>query len=112
MTTADGTDATTPVSDVLEFVVGLSWSQVPVHVRRRLGMLTLDASAAARAGTLLSAAHIITDYVAAAMGGDEATCLLDGARVSASAPRARERHRDERRRLRRRPRSRQGHPGA
>ncbi|MBM4653819.1 hypothetical protein GS462_26385 [Rhodococcus hoagii] len=84
MTTADGTDATAPVSDVLEFVVGLSWSQVPVHVRRRLGMLTLDASAAARAGTLLSAAHIITDYVATAMGGDEATCLLDGRRVSAS----------------------------
>ena len=78
MTTADGTDATTPVSDVLEFVVGLSWSQVPVHVRRRLGMLTLDASAAARAGTLLSAAHIITDYVATAMGGDEARCLLAG----------------------------------
>ncbi|NKS69434.1 MmgE/PrpD family protein [Rhodococcus hoagii] len=84
MTTADGNDATRPVSDVLEFVVGLSWSQVPVHVRRRLGMLTLDASAAARAGTLLSAAHIITDYVATAMGGDEATCLLDGRRVSAS----------------------------
>ena len=52
MTTADGTDATTPVSDVLEFVVGLSWSQVPVHVRRRLGMLTLDASAAALAPAL------------------------------------------------------------
>lgn len=84
MTTADVNEATTPVSDVLEFVVGLSWSQVPVHVRRRLGMLTLDASVAARAGTLLSAAHIITDYVATAMGGDEATCLLDGRRVSAS----------------------------
>ncbi|MGW0175857.1 MmgE/PrpD family protein [Rhodococcus sp. NPDC003322] len=70
-------------SDVLDFVVGLTWQQVPTEVRRRLGMLTLDASVAARAGTRLSAARIITDYVTTAMGGNEATCVLDGRRVSA-----------------------------
>ena len=70
-------------SDVLEFVVGITWQQVPPEVRRRLGMLCLDASVAARAGTRLRSARIITDYVAAAMRGDEATCLLDGNRVSA-----------------------------
>jgi 2-methylcitrate dehydratase PrpD len=74
---------TTDVSDVLEFVVGLTWQQVPPEVRRRLGMLCLDASVAARAGTPLRSARIITDYVAATMRGDEATCLLDGRRVSA-----------------------------
>lgn len=74
---------TTDVSDVLEFVVGLTWPQVPPEVRRRLGMLCLDASVAARAGTPLRSARIITDYVAATMSGDEATCLLDGRRVSA-----------------------------
>ncbi|MCA1005116.1 MmgE/PrpD family protein [Rhodococcus hoagii] len=76
-------NATSQVGDVLKFVVGLTWQQVPSEVRRRLGMLTLDASVAARAGTLLSSARIMTDYVATAMSGDEATCVLDGRRVSA-----------------------------
>jgi len=75
---------TTDVSDVLEFVAGLTWEQVPADVRRKLGMLCLDASVAARAGTELQAAQIITDFAATTMRGDEATCLLDGRRASAA----------------------------
>lgn len=70
-------------SNVLGFVTDLGWQQVPPEVRRRLGMLCLDASVAARAGTRLDAARIITDYVGTAMPGDQATCLSDGRRVSA-----------------------------
>lgn len=70
-------------SDVLEFVVGLTWQQVPPAVRRRLGMLCLDASVAAHAGSRLPAARIMADYVATTMRSDDATCLLDGRRVSA-----------------------------
>ncbi|WP_244928971.1 MmgE/PrpD family protein [Nocardioides sp. W7] len=82
--TIDNADNATQSADVLDFVVGLTWGQVPPEVRRRLAMLTLDASVAARAGTRLSVARIITDFAAAAMRGDEATCLLDGSRVSAA----------------------------
>ncbi|MFE4501963.1 MmgE/PrpD family protein [Rhodococcus sp. NPDC056743] len=71
------------VSDVLEFVVGLTWQQVPPVVRRRLGMLCLDASVAARAGTRLRSPRIVTDYVSTTMSGDESTCLLNGRRASA-----------------------------
>ena len=84
--TSDVADETisTDVSDVLEFVAGLTWEQVPADVRRKLGMLCLDASVAARAGTELQAAQIITDFAATTMRGDEATCLLDGRRASAA----------------------------
>jgi len=82
MTTAVAPSATS--SDVVSFVVGLRWAQVPAAVRRRLGMLCLDASVAARAGRALPVARIITDHATTAMGGDEATCLLDGRRASAA----------------------------
>lgn len=68
----------------LAFVRDLSWDDVPADVRERIAWLCLDATAAAEAGRRLDGPRIAADLAAEAFGGDQATCLLDGRRVSAA----------------------------
>lgn len=68
----------------LAFIRDLTWDDVPGDVRERIAWLCLDATAAAEAGRRLDGPRIAADLAADAFGGDQATCLLDGRRVSAA----------------------------
>jgi 2-methylcitrate dehydratase PrpD len=67
-----------------EFATDLRWSDIPEHVRRHLGWLMLDHAAVVVAGRPAPAAAIAADYAGDAHGGDAATALLDGRRLSAT----------------------------
>lgn len=73
-----------PDSDrhAVAFIRDLSWREVPEHVQARLGLLLLDFAAVCVAGRVAPAAGIAADYAAEAHGGDAATALLDGRRMS------------------------------
>jgi 2-methylcitrate dehydratase PrpD len=70
-------------SEVADFALGLRWDDVPAQVRRRLAWLLLDHAAVVVAGRPAAAAAIAADHATAANGGDAATALLDGRRLSA-----------------------------
>ena len=70
-------------SELADFALGLRWDDIPEHVRRRLAWLMLDHAAVVVAGRPAPAAAIAADYASAANGGDAATALLDGRRLSA-----------------------------
>lgn len=61
---------------------GLRWANIPQPVRRRLAWLILDLTAVSIAGRAAPAATIAADFAAEAYGGDAATALLDGRRLS------------------------------
>lgn len=60
----------------------LRWADIPEPVRRRLAWLLLDLTAVCVAGRAAPAATIAADFAADAYGGDAATALLDGRRLS------------------------------
>ena len=66
-----------------DFVTGLTWAELPEAVRRKVGFLLLDLLAVMVAGRPAPAARIAADYASVAHGGDAATSLLDGRRLSA-----------------------------
>ena len=77
--------ASAPLSaELADFALGLRWDDIPVDVRRRLAWLMLDHAAVVVAGRPAPASLIAADYASAASGGDVATALLDGRRLSAA----------------------------
>jgi 2-methylcitrate dehydratase PrpD len=66
-----------------DFATRLRWSDVPEPVRRHLAWLMLDHAAVTVAGRPAPAAAIAADHAREAHGGDAATALLDGRRLSA-----------------------------
>ena len=69
-------------ASVHAFVTGASWPDFPEQVRRKVGWLILDLLAVMVAGRPAPAAGIAADYASVAHGGDAATSLLDGRRLS------------------------------
>ncbi len=65
------------------FSRALRLDDVPLHVRRQLARLLLDHAAVCEAGRHAPAARIAADHATEAHGGDSATALLDGRRLSA-----------------------------
>lgn len=70
-------------AETAEFALGLRWDDVPTDARRRLAWLLLDHAAVVVAGRPAPASAIAADFASAANGGDSATALLDGRRLSA-----------------------------
>jgi 2-methylcitrate dehydratase PrpD len=70
-------------AELAEFALGLRWDDIPADARRRLAWLLLDHAAVVVAGRPAPAAPIAADFASAASGGDDATALLDGRRLSA-----------------------------
>jgi 2-methylcitrate dehydratase PrpD len=66
-----------------EFVTGLRPDDLPEATRRRLELLLADLAAVCVDGRPAPASRIALDYAQAVHPGDEATTLLDGARVGA-----------------------------
>src|SRR4051794_32694517 len=73
-----------PAERTLDFVHDLTWADVPMAVRDHIAWLCLDVTAAAGAGRRLDASRIAAEFAGSAFGGDQATCLVDGRRVSAA----------------------------
>ncbi len=67
---------------VTAFAERLRWDDVPATVQRRIALLLLDCAAVIEAGRDAPAARIAADHATEAHGGDAATCLLDGRRLS------------------------------
>ncbi len=66
----------------LDFIHGLIWAETPPDVQRMAVRCLLDLSATLIAGHATELSRIARDMAAAVYGGDEATLLLDGRRVS------------------------------
>jgi 2-methylcitrate dehydratase PrpD len=64
------------------FARELSWADVPSHVQRQLGLLLLDHAAICEGGRLAPASRIAAEHASEIYGGDAATSLLDGRRLS------------------------------
>ncbi len=67
---------------VTTFADGLHWNDVPPAVQRHVALLLLDCAAVIEAGRTAPAALIAADHASEAYGGDAATALLDGRRLS------------------------------
>jgi 2-methylcitrate dehydratase PrpD len=67
---------------VAAFVRELRWDDVPADVRRHLGLLLCDIAAVSVAGRPAPAARIAADHASQVYGGDAATSLYDGRRLS------------------------------
>jgi len=67
-----------------DWILGLSWDDVPTDVRSRVGLLIRDLAAVCAAGRATDTARIAAEYASAQHPGDEATSLLDGRRLSAT----------------------------
>lgn len=65
-----------------EFVSGLRWNDVPEPVRLRTEALVRDLAAVTCAGAATPTARIAARYAAEQHGGNQASLLYDGARVS------------------------------
>ena len=70
-------------AEVAEFAVGLRLEDIPADVRRHVAWLLVDHAAVCTAGRPAPAAVIAADHASEAYGGDAATALLDGRRLSA-----------------------------
>ena len=68
--------------DAIGFARELTWAAVPPVVKRHLAWAVLDLVAVSVAGRPAPAARIAADYAQEAHGGDAATALLDGRRLS------------------------------
>jgi 2-methylcitrate dehydratase PrpD len=77
MTTAVGV-----ADQVTAFANDLRWDEVPELVQRRIALLLLDSAAVIEAGRTAPAARIAADHASEVHGGDAATALLDGRRLS------------------------------
>ena len=68
---------------VADFILGLSWDELPADVRQRARLCLLDALGAALAGTLTPVSRIAAGYASTLWRGDGATILLHGRRARA-----------------------------
>jgi 2-methylcitrate dehydratase PrpD len=69
-------------AQVEAFARELSWAEVPAHVQRQLGLLLLDHAAVCEGGRRAPASRIAAELATEVYGGDAATALLDGRRLS------------------------------
>jgi 2-methylcitrate dehydratase PrpD len=67
----------------LDFIHDLTWAEVPPDVQHMAARCVLDLSGTLIAGWATDLSRIVRDVAATVYGGDEATLLLDGRRVSA-----------------------------
>lgn len=67
----------------VDFIHGLAWDDVPPDVQHMAVRCLLDLCGTLIAGRTTELSRIARDAAAAVFGGDEATLLLDGRRVSA-----------------------------
>ncbi|MEO9174969.1 MAG: MmgE/PrpD family protein [Gaiellales bacterium] len=74
--------AKTVAEQVDSFARELRLTDVPAHVRRQLALLLLDHIAVSEAGRLAPASRIAADHASEVYGGDAATSLFDGRRLS------------------------------
>ena len=72
----------TPV-DPIDFLHETSWADLPAEVRHQTTRCVVDLSGAIVAGRHTELSAIVRDHAAAVFGGDQASLLLDGRRVSA-----------------------------
>ena len=70
-------------TDPLDFLLGTTWASVPAPIRHATVRCLIDLLGALAAGRRTPMSAIIRDHAASAFGGDQATLLLDGRRVSA-----------------------------
>jgi 2-methylcitrate dehydratase PrpD len=70
------------ISQTLDFIHSLTWADMPPDVRQMAARCVLDLSATLAAGQATELSRIARGVAAAVYGGDEATLLLDGRRVS------------------------------
>ena len=71
------------VIQTLDFIHDLTWAEVPPDVRHMAARCVLDLSGTLIAGQATELSRLVRDVTTAVYGGDEATLLLDGRRVSA-----------------------------
>lgn len=69
-------------SQVVDFAQGLRWADAPPHVRRHVALALIDFAAVSAAGRVAPASLIAADHASENHGGDAATALLDGRRLS------------------------------
>jgi len=69
--------------ELFDFIHELTWAEVPPDVQHVAARCVLDLSGTLVAGHATELSRIVRDVAAAVYGGDEATLLLDGRRVSA-----------------------------
>ncbi len=74
--------AASVAEQVTAFATWVRWDEVPEAVQRRIALLLLDSAAVIEAGRAAPAALIAADHAGEAYGGDAATALLDGRRLS------------------------------
>lgn len=67
---------------ITEFALDFRLADAPADVRRHLALLLLDHVAVCEAGRTAPAAMLAADHASEAHGGDAATALVDGRRVS------------------------------
>jgi 2-methylcitrate dehydratase PrpD len=67
---------------VTAFASDLRWDEVPEAVRRQIALLLLDCAAVTEAGRAAPAALIAAEHASEVHGGDAATALYDGRRLS------------------------------
>lgn len=68
---------------VAEFIHSISWSTLPLEVKRKAKMAFVDVLGAALSGTIARVSEITARYAAQAWQGDEATVLLRDQRSTA-----------------------------
>lgn len=73
----------TAVSDPVAFLHDTTWEDIPPEVRHQTVRCLVDLCGSLAAGRRTRLSAIVRDHAAAVFGGDEATLLLDGRRVSA-----------------------------
>jgi 2-methylcitrate dehydratase PrpD len=71
------------IGRTIDFIHNLTWADVPPDVQHRAARCVLDLSGTLVAGQATELSRLVRDVTAAVYGGDEATLLLDGRRVSA-----------------------------
>ncbi len=72
----------TPTDAVLRFIQETAWKDLPSHVRQQSKRCLLDGLGALIAGTATPAAGLMVRVALEQFGGDGATILVDGSRVS------------------------------
>jgi 2-methylcitrate dehydratase PrpD len=70
------------ITQTLNFIHDLAWAQIPPDVQHMSARCVLDLSATLIGGRATELSRIVRDVAASTFGGDEATLLLDGRRVS------------------------------
>jgi 2-methylcitrate dehydratase PrpD len=66
----------------MEFILELTWADVPANVSRRIGFLLRDFTAVTLAGRVAPTSRLAAEYAATQHAGDAATVLFDGRRVA------------------------------